>query len=384
MTVALKEKRNCCGCTACETICPHDAIEMQADSLGFFYPMVDSEKCVDCGICERVCQFNDNYYRSSNDGSKHVYAMRSSSSDDLLKSQSGAAFYSIAKSLIADGYYVCGAGFDKDFTAKHKIVNDITDLQELRGSKYVQSNLQGIYIQIKNLLNDSGKVLFAGTPCQVSGLLSVLSETQKQSLLSIDIICHSVPSPRAWQMYVKWVEKKYDKKVLRVNYRDKRFGWKSCRETFYFDDGSEISRDSFRHFMMSASHFATRTSCANCPFTNMKRPGDITVGDFWGWEKFHEEFNDNQGLSLVLVNSPKGESVINSVLGKMSSVESNIDECHQPQLKHPITIDFSAQKRFIDLMEKGDFNKIMKVFADEGMKYKLARLKKRILNRRNR
>lgn len=384
MTVALKENRDCCGCTACETICPHDAIEMQADSLGFFYPMVDSEKCVDCGICERVCQFNDNYYRSSNDGSKHVYAMRSSSSDDLLKSQSGAAFYSIAKSLIADGYYVCGAGFDKDFTAKHKIVNDITDLQELRGSKYVQSNLQGIYIQIKNLLNDSGKVLFAGTPCQVSGLLSVLSETQKQSLLSIDIICHSVPSPRAWQMYVKWVEKKYDKKVLRVNYRDKRFGWKSCRETFYFDDGSEISRDSFRHFMMSASHFATRTSCANCPFTNMKRPGDITVGDFWGWEKFHEEFNDNQGLSLVLVNSPKGESVINSVLGKMSSVESNIDECHQPQLKHPITIDFSAQKRFIDLMEKGDFNKIMKVFADEGMKYKLARLKKRILNRRNR
>lgn len=384
MTVALKEKRDCCGCTACETICPHDAIEMQADSLGFFYPMVDSEKCVDCGICERVCQFNDNYYRSSNDGSKHVYAMRSSSSDDLLKSQSGAAFYSIAKSLIADGYYVCGAGFDKDFTAKHKIVNDITDLQELRGSKYVQSNLQGIYIQIKNLLNDSGKVLFAGTPCQVSGLLSVLSETQKQSLLSIDIICHSVPSPRAWQMYVKWVEKKYDKKVLRVNYRDKRFGWKSCRETFYFDDGSEISRDSFRHFMMSASHFATRTSCANCPFTNMKRPGDITIGDFWGWEKFHEEFNDNQGLSLVLVNSPKGESVINSVLGKMSSVESNIDECHQPQLKHPITIDFSAQKRFIDLMEKGDFNKIMKVFADEGMKYKLARLKKRILNRRNR
>ncbi len=384
MTVALKAKRDCCGCTACETICPHDAIEMQADSLGFFYPMVDSEKCVDCGICERVCQFNDNYNRSSNDGSKHVYAMRSSSSDDLLKSQSGAAFHSIAKSLIADGYYVCGAGFDKDFTAKHKIVNDITNLQELRGSKYVQSNLQGIYIQIKNLLNDSGKVLFAGTPCQVSGLLSVLSETQKQSLLSIDIICHSVPSPRAWQMYVKWVEKKYDKKVLRVNYRDKRFGWKSCRETFYFDDGSEISRDSFRHFMMSASHFATRTSCANCPFTNMKRPGDITVGDFWGWEKFHEEFNDNQGVSLVLVNSSKGEKVINGILSKVLSVESNMEECHQPQLEHPITIDLNAQKKFVDLMEIGDFNKIMKVFADEGIKYKLARFKNRVLNKLNR
>lgn len=384
MTVALKDKRNCCGCTACEEVCPHDAIEMRTDCLGFFYPVVDDKRCINCGLCENVCQFNENYNLSSNDILKSVYAMRSINSDDLLKSQSGAAFYSIANSLIAEGYSVCGAGFDKDFTARHKIVNNVTDLQELRGSKYVQSNLQGIFTQVKNLLKDNCKVLFTGTPCQVAGLLSVLSKTQKQNLLSIDIVCHSVSSPRAWQMYVKWVEKKYDKKIMRVNYRDKRFGWKSCRETLFFNDGSEITRDSFRHFMMSASHFATRTSCANCPFTNLKRPGDITIGDFWGWEKFHDEFNDNQGVSLVLVNSSKGEKVINGILSKVLSVESNMEECHQPQLEHPITIDLNAQKKFVDLMEIGDFNKIMKVFADEGIKYKLARFKNRVLNKLNR
>lgn len=382
--VGIKDRSQCCGCTACVSVCPHHAITMKVDTLGFYYPYVDEVKCVDCGLCTRVCQFHDNYKRSSSDELLHVYALRSRNTNELMRSQSGAAFYLIAKSVIADGYYVCGAGYDNDFTARHKIVNNIFDLEELRGSKYVQSNLTGIYNQVKNLLSSGEKVLFSGTPCQVAGLLSLLNESLRQNLLTLDIVCHSVPSPRAWQLYVRWVEKKYNKKVCKVVFRDKRFGWKSCRETFNFTDGSEITRDSFRHFMMSASHFATRTSCANCPFTNLKRPGDITIGDFWGWEKFHDEFNDNQGVSLVLVNSSKGEKVINGILSKVLSVESNMEECHQPQLEHPIAIDLNAQKKIVDLMEIGDFNKIMKVFADEGIKYKLARFKNRVLNKLNR
>lgn len=347
--IRIKDKRDCCGCTACASICPQSAISMLPDKLGFTYPNVDEAKCVECGLCERVCEFHEGYNRYDNYEEPLVYACRHKDIKELNDSQSGALATAIMECFMEKPGVVYGVAYDKDLSIIHKRVTSLSECKEFKGSKYVQSDLTGVFKNVLSDLKKGERVLFLGTPCQVAGLKSFIPSKYHKELLLVDNVCHAVPSPALWKSYREWIENKYKKRVVKTVFRDKQFGWHSHKETFVFDDNSSISRESFKN--MFYSHLIVRRSCSSCFFTNYKRVSDITVGDFWGWEKTYSEWNDNKGVSLAFVNSAKGDFIFKELKNYIDVIESSVEECAQPQLFHPIKIDektiCDVEKRFL-------------------------------------
>lgn len=239
---------DCCGCTACASVCIHDAISMESDGLGFFYPKVDETKCVKCGICEKICQFHEEYDRYDNYETPVVYGGRHRDVDELSRSQSGACSFSLISKFLEKKGIVYGVSFTKNFHVVHKRAETINDCEGFRGSKYVQSDLRGIFRLIKEDLKNGQRVLFIGTGCQVSGLKSYLPNNYHKNLFVIDIVCHAVPSPAVWEAYVNYLQKKRGKKIVKAYFRNKKYGWHSHIETFIFEDGKEISLDTFRRY----------------------------------------------------------------------------------------------------------------------------------------
>ena len=375
MRIDIANPADCCGCTACESICAHNAIQMQADSLGFFYPKVDNDLCVDCGLCQKVCKFQGEYVPNNSFEEPEVYAVRHVDEAELARSQSGAAFWAFAESVLNEGWVIYGVGYDDKLHVIHKRVETIESCQELRGSKYSQSDLRGVFREIKKNLQQGEKILFTGTPCQVAGLKSYIPNKLHQNLLTIDLVCHAVPSPKVWEEYVKWIEEKYKDKVVATDFRNKKFGWRSHVETFKLKTtGKEIKRSTFRFFYFLNDHLAVRKSCAKCKFTNLKRPGDLTIGDFWGWENNSTEWNDNKGISLLLINTEKGKQLFEQVNTRfLNSIKSNTTDCLQPQLIEPIEVN-KNQEIFVEELQKFGFNYVVKKYGDTGICYKLKAL----------
>lgn len=229
---------DCCGCTACASICVHDAISMEPDALGFLYPKVNESRCVDCGLCEKVCQFNDNYDRSLNLQQPIAYAARHKDIDEVMKSRSGAAFVAISDYIIEQGGVVYGAGYKDHFRVAHKRATTKEERNEFRGSKYVQSDLTGVFRQVKEDLKSGLTVLFSGTPCQTAGLNAYVGKKLRENLVLVDIVCHGVPGPFIWRDYIAYLEKKQGDEIVVVNFRDKElFGWKTHKESYIFKMG---------------------------------------------------------------------------------------------------------------------------------------------------
>ena len=226
---------DCCGCTACASICTHDAISMQPDALGFLYPVVDESKCTDCGLCEKVCAFNDHYDTGLNLPQPEAYAARHKDMHEVETSRSGAAFIAISDYVLENGGVVYGAGYTDHFRVVHKRATTKEERDEFKGSKYVQSDLTGVFRQVKQDLKDGLTVLFSGTPCQTSGLNSYVGKKLRENLVLVDIVCHGVPGPYLWRDYLAYLEKKQGAAICWVNFRDKQeFGWKAHKETFKF------------------------------------------------------------------------------------------------------------------------------------------------------
>lgn len=301
--IQIKDKADCCGCTACASICPKDAITMEPDTLGFKYPKVDLDKCIDCGLCEKVCAFNDNYDKSLNLKEPEIYAARHKDIHEIETSRSGAAFIAISDYILENGGIVYGVGYKDHFRVAHKRATTKEERNEFKGSKYVQSDLDGIFRQVKEDLKQGNTVLFSGTPCQTAGLNSYIGNKLRENLVLVDIVCHGVPGPYMWRDYLDYLEKKQGSKICWVNFRDKQeYGWAAHKETFKFVKGE--GKMSFTYLFYQNIMF--RHSCGKCHFANTQRPSDITIADFWGWEKTDPEFNkDNKGVSLVLVNTEK-------------------------------------------------------------------------------
>lgn len=236
--IQINNKADCCGCTACASICPHDAITMRPDVLGFLYPVVEKSKCIDCGLCEKVCAFNDHYDTSSNLPQPIAYGARHKDMDEVETSRSGAAFVAISDYILEQGGVVYGAGYTDHFRVVHKRAVKKSERNEFKGSKYVQSDLTGVFRQVKKDLKDGLIVLFSGTPCQTSGLASYVGRKLREKLFLVDIVCHGVPGPFVWQDYISYLEKKHGDRICYVNFRDKQeFGWKAHKETFKFVNG---------------------------------------------------------------------------------------------------------------------------------------------------
>jgi coenzyme F420-reducing hydrogenase beta subunit len=230
-------KSACCGCSACFSICSKNAISMQPDDLGFMYPVVNMEKCNDCGLCEKVCAFNPYYDKQKNFEKPIAYAVRHKNMKEIETSRSGAMFIALSDWILKNGGLVYGAGYTDHFRVVHKRAVTKEERDEFKGSKYVQSDMNTVFQQIKVDLRNGLKVLFSGTPCQTSGLRSSLLNTNTDNLYICDIVCHGVPSPRFWRDYLTFIEKKQKDTVIKVDFRDKnRFGWGAHKESFTFTD----------------------------------------------------------------------------------------------------------------------------------------------------
>lgn len=331
----LENKKDCCGCTACASICSHNAITMQPDEMRFLYPSVDVNKCVDCGLCDRVCQFNSNYNRYENYNKPFAFSVRLKDENQLQKSQSGGAFIAIANQILSKGGIVYGAAFTSTWRVTHQRACSIEELEKLRMSKYVQSDLRGVYPSVKQDLQSDKLVLFSGTACQVAGLKSYIPKRLHDNLICIDIICHGVPSPRVWEDYIMYLEDKFHSKIIKVCFRDKRFGWHGATESFLFANGKEVFRKTSNKLYFTG--LSIRECCSNCHYTNLNRVGDITIGDFWGIPEDLSFSKDEKGVSVVFANSEKGSEYVDMIRDIAIIEAYPVNACLQPQLERPST-----------------------------------------------
>lgn len=377
--IEIKNKENCCGCTACVSACAHKAINMQPDELGFLYPIVDLGKCIDCGLCEKVCSFNEHYEKSSNLNQPLFYAARHKDLEEVMKSRSGASFVAFSDKILAQGGVIYGVGYHSHFVVSHKRATTLEERDEFRGSRYVQSNLEGIFLKVKQDLKSGKKVLFSGTPCQTAGLASFIGSRLRKNLFLVDIICHGVPSPKLWSDYLSYQEHKYHATVTKVDFRNKvDFGWDDHRETLWFGK-KKRSFNIYTHFFYLDTFL--RDSCFDCKFCNLQRPSDITIGDFWKLTKSHPELNsDNKGYSLLIVNTEKGKGLLNACSDKLFLTQCDANECMQRNLQAPTQKSENREKVIECYLSKG-FSGLMKEFGNIGLKDRLRDKKVQVMKK---
>ena len=337
MSIRIVGENNCYGCTACYAVCPVDAISMNSSSKGFYVPSVELGKCVDCGKCEAVCP-DLNSQNLTREGIGKCYAVRHKKDEVRYLSSSGGAFSSIVEEFAKHGRcHVFGAALE-DCVVRHIRVSP-NDISPLRKSKYVQSDLSDSFKSIFNLLKNSERVVFSGTPCQCQGLNLFLKEKRQhtENLLLIDFVCHGTLSPRLFADYIAYCEHRQGKRISDHCFRDKSNGWHTYIARNSFDDGSTDSK-SFSSQLFTQlfyTNYSFKEKCYSCDFSTLNRVSDITLADFWGIEKKFPQFDDNLGASFVIVNTQKG----NSFFSRMDSsyyFEVSIDDTAQAHLNHPV------------------------------------------------
>lgn len=357
-----KSKDDCCGCSACAFSCPKNAIKMEEDEKGFFYPIVDSNKCIECKICEKVCGFKEK--RSIKNDDIKIYALKAS--DDIREnSTSGGAFTLLSDVVLEKEGIIYGVIMDENLRARHIRADDIEKRNLCRGSKYSQSDIDSIYLSVRDDLKNGKLVMFTGTPCQVDGLSRFLGDFDKSNLILIDIVCHGVESPLLFRNYIKFLEKKRKKNISQYFHRPKDYGWGHHEKIIYSDNSFETRTrlsDIWRDIFYSSG--GLRPSCFNCSYTNLKRPSDITIADFWGIDNIDPKFYDKKGVSLLILNSKKGEEIFDSIKDKCVFKEKSIADAvkKNPNLQMP-TPSKVSQEVFWDEFYKYGFEFIAKKYG---------------------
>ncbi len=307
------EESLCCGCSMCEAVCPKDAIVMTADCEGFLRPCVNEEKCVECGLCQKKCPVNAKAPSSP----IKVYAAYAKDKEIRKTSSSGGIFSVIAGNVIKNQGVVFGAAFDENMRVVHKAATDEKSLLELRTSKYVQSDMSGVYEQIKAYLESKKQVMFSGTPCQCAAVKNMFGRCE--NLILVDFICHGVPTPMLWEKYLH----ENHEGAYSASFRDKKLGWEEFSMRVDSAKGTyNCSRYKDPYLRMFLANVALRPSCYNCSWKNPGFCSDITLGDFWGVSKVNPAWNDNKGTSVVIVRSPEGESLVESAAKELEIFDS--------------------------------------------------------------
>ena len=309
-SIACLDKSKCYSCHSCVLSCPKNAIRMQETSEGFLYPDVNAE-CVHCGICVRACPALTP--PAIDVFKKECYCAYLLDNEKRMQSTSGGVFSGLAEKIILDGGIVFGAAYDTDLNVSQIAVDNLNDLQKLKGSKYVESYTGDSFKQVKLFLDKGRSVLYSGTPCMIAGLKTFLGKTY-ENLITVDIICHGVPSRKLFRKYLEWLGKKYRGKIIYYGFRDKDVGGWSCGGKAKTKTKTKTIAGSCDPYYASFLRGETyRESCYTCPFANTQRIGDITLGDFWGVERFYPEIDRTKGVSCVIVNSCKGQAFFDSV-----------------------------------------------------------------------
>lgn len=370
--IQIKDKSACCGCAACVQRCPKQCIFLKEDKEGFLYPIVDKKTCIDCGLCEKVCPIiNQNDSREP----LKVYAAKHTDDEIRMKSSSGGIFTLLAEQIIDEGGVVFGARFDEYWEVMHDYTETKEGLAVFRGSKYVQSRIGNTYQQAENFLKQGRKVMFTGTPCQIAGLKRFLRK-EYENLLAVDFVCHGVPSPKVWRMYLdetlarQGFEKNTvlshamlrQKFIRSVEFRSKSTGWKkfsfALTLTKATADGEEntvlLSTIFTENPFMQAflGDYILRPSCYKCVCKSGRSGADITIGDFWGIENVMPEIDDDKGISLVMTYTNIGLEYYHAVEHKFVEVSYKKALVGNSTIEESVNCDLKYRRLFWNLNDK--------------------------------
>ena len=379
---------DCCACKACANACAQNAISFEYDKFGFAYPIINEEKCVNCGRCERVCDFgNKDDVVERNLPIKGFAAVHTD--DNVLKrSSSGGVFSALAEWIISRGGFVYGCVLDEKLMPVFDCAREIERTKKMCGSKYVQSDPGYVYRDVKEKLMTGKPVLFTGTPCQVAALYSYLGKRYLENLYTADLICHGTPSPLLYKEYLHILEKKLDGKILGIRFRNKRRGWAGqflleIEVTLRKPRSNKIQTkyihyEESMYFMEFLLKNLSRPSKYNCKYASRYRVGDISMGDFWSFRQADIKLDYHKGLSSVLVNTKKGESLISRINLKLEEVAldkilkgtSNLNSPGSKGPKWDYYMDGFAEGKLEDLMTKYESDHKKQIF--------LAKIKKHI------
>lgn len=389
--VLFENKKDCCACGACFNVCSKNAIDIVEDEYGFTFPRINENLCVKCGACKKVCAFQN--IEEQNEPIVTYVAV--SHNTDIKKSASGGIFASFGKSIIENGGVVYGVSLeciDEMMTPIHIGIDNLDELVKLQGSKYVQSFIGCTYSEIKNQLNTGRLVLFSGTPCQVGGLKGYLGNKCYENLLLIDIICHGVPSSNLFQSYINTLEKKIKGKIADFIFRDKTNGWGLNGKFTYIKRNKKYSKilpsvesSYYQAFLKSQIY---RESCYSCKYACKNRPGDITIGDFWGVQKEHSELlitnggaiNEVNGVSCVIINTENGKKYFDKFKKGLCYFQSDFEKVARgnAQLNHPSLMN-SERNSILDLFKNSGYGAVENRFRKiEGYRLYVTKLKNRL------
>lgn len=362
-----KNKYQCCGCNACEMVCGKKAITMIEDEYGFRFPQIDTEKCVGCGSCQKVCCIN-NDVELCKPGT--VYAASYKNKDISAKSASGGIFAALAKQVLTEGGIVFGSAYTKQFDVEVISIEKIEDLPRLQGSKYVQSSMNSSFRKIKSELQAGRTVLFCGVPCQVEALKRFLGRSY-ENLLLVDIVCHGVPSNRMLKDYLAFLADKKQMEVQSIQFRTKTKGQNVYGEIAYrqVSHTGEIAyrqeplisyKSSYYKLFLNCQTF--RDSCYHCKFAGTKRPGDISLCDYWGIEDEHPDFVKEvekeglAGISAIMLNTNAGLAFFERLKQEFLLRESTVEQVakHNPQLQAP-SVETAERKQVMDCYRQSGY-----------------------------
>lgn len=358
------DKYECCGCTACANACAKKAITMETDSEGFKYPVINKELCIDCGLCEKVCAFANPQY--VNTDSPKVYAAYHINVDERKKSSSGGIFYSIAQWVIAHKGVVYGAAFDEELQLRHISAESEEQLQKLRGSKYLQSDLVDIYLKVRENLMNGRWCYFVGTGCQVAGLKAFLRK-EYPTLITSDLVCHGTPSQKLFNKHIEYLNKKTKRKIINYQFR-KNDGWGVNEIYKYKKMQNKIEVINTGHFALSPYlyqfmyAYSYRYSCYDCKFAQIPRQGDITLADYWGVKDFFPQIDTSKGVSLILVNNEQGNIIWKEIKSNCKFYESRVEDGAKYNgnlVKH--TKEPEIRKGIYDRIDLEGYDKIAKI-----------------------
>lgn len=378
--IQITDKYNCCGCEACLQRCPKECISMSMDSEGFLYPSVDTDKCIDCGLCEKVCPVQ---HKNNAHEPLKTFVAKNPDEEIRLQSSSGGIFSLLAEAVIREGGVVFGAQWNDSWECVHGLAEEAVGIAAFRGSKYLQSSINGTYKKAEYILKQGRKVLFSGTPCQIAGLRRYLRR-EYDNLLLVDFICHGVPSPGVFRQYLKEEMEKvarqgrqkntvssspihpvsesdtpYSFSAIRsITFRDKRKGWKKYSFALSLSkasaDGEEntvsLSYSLGKHAFMRGflKDLYLRPSCYACPSKGLSSGADITLGDFWGIDTLHPELDDDRGLSAVTVNTERGLAALSATTAELHEVEFSELKKRNPALVRSAVIPIHREAFFTD------------------------------------
>lgn len=374
----------CTGCSACVTVCPSQCLSMKTNENGFLYPVVlEQGKCLNCGLCEKACPILE---QKKLEGQNTIaYAAYSLDESVRAHSSSGGIFTEVAQSVLAQGGKIYGAAYTRNFAVHHVCVTMREELEHLRGAKYAQSDLEGCFIKIKKQIKNGTRVLFIGTPCQVAGLKSFLKKDYN-NLVCVDFVCHGVPSPMAWEKYVKYRAEQDNEGIMptRINLRSKHTGWSRYQYSnlYEYTDKRYSAGSGADLFMrLFVENFINRESCSNCPFKGYNRVSDLTIADFWGIWDIMPDMDDDKGTSLVLVHSDKGKKLMSDILDRLVIKSVTLQQASQQNPSLLVASEANKKrKEVLDLIRSDRFDEVEEVLSKCLYNEKPAKVRSKIVN----